>query len=302
MLDKDDMTRPTAQDCLRNPWLSGTVEATPEPLLPETFSALMQSHAQSKFFQVLMNVVASEIKVGRLRMIREVLSSYDPTGSGYISSKDLEVVFKELALSSQTSEQALRALDVAGSGEICYTLFMSGCVDLVDDKLDHMLWKVFSMVDEDCTGEMESVVLEHFLRGVLFENGAKSETSRRGGDVERYLQSILDSDLTASQAVRQITQDRNVATFEEVKQFVLMSAGDRNDLRSQASERRDSELTITTDQQEVETAEAPPEVPVDEASFGVLPDLPNFKGETKAAPKRVKGRLVGQRAKKPIER
>ena len=28
-----------------------------------------------------------------------------------------------------------------GSCQISYTLFMSGCVDLVDDKLDHMLWK-----------------------------------------------------------------------------------------------------------------------------------------------------------------
>lgn len=302
MLDKDDMTRPTAQDCLRNPWLTGTIDATPEPLLPETFSALMQSHAQSKFFQVLMNVVASEIKVGRLRLIREVLLNFDPMGSGYISTRDLEVVFKELSISGPTTEQALRALDVAGTGQISYTLFMSGCVDLVDDKLDHMLWKVFSMVDEDCTGEIESVVLEHFLRGVLVENGAKGE-ARRGGDVERYLQSILDCDLSASQAVRQITQDRNVATFEEVKQFVLLAASDRKDeVRSQVSERRDSELTGTTEQLEVETTEDPPEAPVDEASFGVLPDLPNFKGEGKTATpptgKRVKGRLVtGSRAK-----
>jgi len=262
----------------------------------------MQSHAQSKFFQVLMNVVASEIKVGRLRLIREVLLNFDPMGSGYISTRDLEVVFKELSISGPTTEQALRALDVAGTGQISYTLFMSGCVDLVDDKLDHMLWKVFSMVDEDCTGEIESVVLEHFLRGVLVENGAKGE-ARRGGDVERYLQSILDCDLSASQAVRQITQDRNVATFEEVKQFVLLAASDRKDeVRSQVSERRDSELTGTTEQLEVETTEDPPEAPVDEASFGVLPDLPNFKGEGKTATpptgKRVKGRLVtGSRAK-----
>eukprot|EP00913_Durusdinium_trenchii_P008709 g8180.t1 len=120
-------------------------------------AALMQSHAQSKFFQVLMNVVASEIKVGGLRLIRAALQRYDRHGSGYIAAPDLEAVFHELSVSAATSEQALRALDVAGTGQISYTLFMAGCVDLVDDKLDHMLWKVFSMVDEDCTGEMETL-------------------------------------------------------------------------------------------------------------------------------------------------
>jgi len=293
MLDKDEMTRPTAHECLRHPWLTGGFDPSPEmPLLPETFSALMQSHAQSKFFQVLMNVVASEIKVGRLRLVREAFTRLDPSGSGYISAQSLEVVFKELAVSAQTCEQALRALDVAGTGQIPYTLFIAGCVDLVDDKLDHMLWKVFGMVDEDFSGEIETVVLEHFLRGVLGDD-AKSE-SRRGGDVERYLQSILDCELTASQAVLQIAGDRPVATFEEVKQFVLLAAGDRKEeeAHSQASERRrsDSEGSRLTEREEAS------EVPPDEASFGVLPELPNFKGDAKAPAtpprSRIKGRVV----------
>ncbi|CAE7360143.1 unnamed protein product, partial [Symbiodinium natans] len=144
MLDKDEMARPTAGDCLRHPWLSSwTFNApTPElPLLPETFSALMQSHAQSKFFQVLMNVVASEIKVGRLGLVHGAFERVDASGSGYVSSQGLQAALKQLGVSDQTSEQALRALDVSGTGQIPYTLFIAGCVDLVDDKLDHMLWK-----------------------------------------------------------------------------------------------------------------------------------------------------------------
>eukprot|EP00438_Fugacium_kawagutii_P020438 Skav226590 [mRNA] locus=scaffold2846:308705:314974:- [translate_table: standard] len=73
---------------------------------------------------------------------------------------------------------ALRALDVAGTGQISYTLFMSGCVDLVDDKLDHMLWKVFSMVDEDCTGEIESVVLQ--LTGTTEHETSQARTGSLG--------------------------------------------------------------------------------------------------------------------------
>ena len=102
-----------------------------------------------------MNVVASEIKVGKLRQIREALARYDRMGSGYISLEHLEIVLLELGVSSGTAEQALKALEVKGL--MSYSVFMAGCVDLVDDKLDHMLWKVFSMVDEDCSGEMETV-------------------------------------------------------------------------------------------------------------------------------------------------
>ncbi|CAK9059435.1 unnamed protein product [Durusdinium trenchii] len=170
--------------CERHPWLSpSAMEPSPEPLLPETFSALMQSHAQSKFFQVLMNVVASEIKVGGLRLIRAALQRYDRHGSGYIAAPDLEAVFHELSVSAATSEQALRALDVAGTGQISYTLFMAGCVDLVDDKLDHMLWKVFSMVDEDCTGEMETLVPElgvrHRSTGRVFSSRLAQRSASR---------------------------------------------------------------------------------------------------------------------------
>ena len=53
-------------------------------------------------------------------------------------------------------------------------------------------------------------VLEHFLRGVL------EETPR--GDVERYLEAILDCDLSAAEVVQRVAPDRTVATFEELKQ------------------------------------------------------------------------------------
>lgn len=298
MLDKDEVSRPTAGDCLRHPWLSAWTFNAPSPelpLLPETFSALMQSHAQSKFFQVLMNVVASEIKVGRLRLVRSAFERSDPTGSGYVPSSALQGALNELGVSDQTSEQALRALDVSDTGQIPYTLFIAGCVDLVDDKLDHMLWKVFGMVDEDCSGEMETVVLEHFLRGVLVDGEAKAESARhRGtssGDVERYLQSIIDCESSAAQAVRRIAGERTVVSFEEVKQFVLLSAGERASKEGdshtqaipQAQERRRSGSELESDRGSSTL----------QAAFGSVQDLSTTApGFSESALRRARSRQV----------
>eukprot|EP00931_Biecheleriopsis_adriatica_P056292 TRINITY_DN33357_c0_g1_i1.p1 TRINITY_DN33357_c0_g1~~TRINITY_DN33357_c0_g1_i1.p1 ORF type:complete len:1061 (+),score=215.07 TRINITY_DN33357_c0_g1_i1:59-3241(+) len=271
MLDKDDAARPSAAQCLRHPWLSThgpAAERPPEmPLIPETFGALMQSHAQSKFHQVLMNVVATEIKIGRLWRVREAFAAADPTGSGYVASSSLEVALKELAVSAQTAEQALRALDATGTGQIPYTLFVAGCVDLVDDKLDHMLWKVFSMVDEDHSGQIETLVLEHFLSAALGDSQAEEEggtggslssssreraspasRSRSGGvgDVERYIRSILDPSLTARDATARIAGDRKKVNFEEVKQFILTAANEQREqvLEDEADETSDGPLLM----------------------------------------------------------
>eukprot|EP00930_Biecheleria_cincta_P056270 TRINITY_DN42419_c0_g1_i1.p1 TRINITY_DN42419_c0_g1~~TRINITY_DN42419_c0_g1_i1.p1 ORF type:complete len:1000 (-),score=138.39 TRINITY_DN42419_c0_g1_i1:47-3046(-) len=333
MLDKDDANRPTAAECLRHPWLchSGLVSESGSErlLLPETFGSLMQFHAQSKFYQVLMNVVASEIKVGRLRRMREAFAKVDSEGSGYVTPTMLEAAFKELAVSAQTADQALRALDSSGTGNIPYTLFMAGCADLVDDKLDHMLWKVFAIVDEDHSGEIGTVVLDHFLTAALGngeekgegENSARSHKSSLAagqsgtGDVERYLQSILGANITASQAIQQIAGDRSWVTFEEVKQFVLAAASEHG---SPADETSDPPTRpgLHTRKLEDEGSEMPgsPSSPVPasaqasspqklgsarsaSARSGV-PDLPTFRSSVVVGSghsdrrERVKGRVV----------
>lgn len=259
MLDKDDTSRPTAMECLRHPWFAhfslSASESLPLdiPLLPETFGALVQSHAHAKFYQVLMNVVATEIKVGRLQYVRDAFQNIDPDGSGYVTPEGLQAALKKLDVSAQTIEQSLRALTVGGSNQIPYTLFVAGCVDLIDDKLDHLLWKVFSMVDEDHSGEIGKVVLEHFLVATFGDedevstavarNGPIAGGGRSGaGDVERYLRSVLGPDLVVSEAMRRIAPNRDVATFEEVKEFILNSAKDLSEAASQLEEISNSSM------------------------------------------------------------
>lgn len=112
------------------------------------------------------------------------------------------------------------------SGAVSYSLFVAGCIDLVDDKLDHMLWKIFTMVDEDHSGEISTVELEHFLRTACDGHPSPAGTGGpRLGDVERYLRSVLDPEATAGDIIARIAGDRRVISFEELKWFVLDGAG-----------------------------------------------------------------------------
>lgn len=240
MLAKDDASRPTAAECLRHPWIASLGSGgdhPPKELRSETFSTLMQFHAHAKFHQVLINVVAAELKVGRLARVRTVLERFDASGNGALEPDQLERGFEQLGVSPQNAEQTIRVLRAFGeerSGrQVAYGMFVASCIDLVDDKLDHMLWKVFALVDEDHSGEISTVVLEHFLSAACSGDGDgaagvdNGDNAGGGGtsDVERYLRSVLDSEFAVSNAMADLGAGRDYVTFEDIKHFLLTGGG-----------------------------------------------------------------------------
>jgi len=226
MLATGDAARPSAAECLRHPWFAGpsALEHVPRGLRPETLGTLMQFHAHSKFLQVLMNTIAMELQVGRLRCVRTIFAEADSQGSGYVAQADFRAGMVELGVSFQSVDQVLQVLGAGGPGEVAYGPFLTGCVELVDDKLDHMLWKVFTMVDEEHSGEMSAVVLEHFLEALSSDASGNRGSGGGGGghgDVEQYLRGVLDAKLIGSEVVQQVAGGRDIVTFEEVKRFML---------------------------------------------------------------------------------
>lgn len=235
MLSRSDHARPSASECLRHPWFysSGNDDRIGKDLHSQILAELMQFHAQTKIFQVLMNIVAAELSVGQLRHIQEVFARADTMRTGLISPELFEGALTELGIPPETVAQASAALarltspqvgqtsDTDRQGKIHYALFVAGCADLVEDKLDHMLWKVFSMVDEDHSGEVGVVELDHFLSNAL---GNTSHEPSQVGDVERYLCGVLDPKVHESGAVERLARGSQLVYFEALKQFVLENA------------------------------------------------------------------------------
>merc|ERR1712046_143546 len=147
----------------------------------------MQFHADAKFQQVLMNIIAAELKVRDLRRVPAVFAQLDRCGTGLLTPKQLAQAFADLGVLPQSASQVLQALQVERSGQVSYCFFIAGCIDLVEDKLDHMLWKVFSMVDEEHSGEVGVIELEHFLAAALEGSAPSPSVSATTGDVEKYL-------------------------------------------------------------------------------------------------------------------
>eukprot|EP00747_Dinoflagellata_sp_TGD_P203094 gnl/TRDRNA2_/TRDRNA2_76700_c0_seq1.p1 gnl/TRDRNA2_/TRDRNA2_76700_c0~~gnl/TRDRNA2_/TRDRNA2_76700_c0_seq1.p1 ORF type:complete len:406 (-),score=85.34 gnl/TRDRNA2_/TRDRNA2_76700_c0_seq1:69-1286(-) len=239
MLAKHDALRPSAAECLRHPWLaspqSGFVEDVrlPRELPPHTLSMLMQFHAQSKLHQVLMNLVASELKVSQLRHVSEIFAKLDSECTGILSSEKLATGLQAMGISAQSTEEVMTAIVPQDADRVPYTLFVAGSVDLVDDKLDHMLWKVFTMVDEEHRGEISTVELEHFLEAALEVPPLQQPDASGGtaagalaGDAERYLRSLLNIEvMPVEDVVAKISRGRPSVAFEDMKLFLLDCTG-----------------------------------------------------------------------------
>lgn len=228
MLTKDDQNRPTAQECLRHPWLaqSDLSGGDIRQLRLETLSALVQFHAQSKFHHVVMNLVASELNVGQLKTVEETFRVLDGDEDGEITHEEFTAGLSSLGVSGPNIDKSIRALDMENTGTVNYVPFVAGCVDLVDDKLDHMLWKIFTMIDEDNSGEISTIELEHFLHAACDESGMSSvmHAASSPSDVERYLKSIIDPQLTASEIVARISQGDEIVSFEDLKRYMVEGA------------------------------------------------------------------------------
>jgi len=222
MLTKDDALRPSAAECLRHPWFLSPANGDPVPreLRGDTFTTLVEFHARSKYIQVLMNIVATELKVGRLRHIGSAFARLDSRGVGILDPACLEAALTDLEVSSGTVQQVVKALDSRSDRMAPYGFFMAGCADLVEDKLDHMLWKVFALVDEDHSGEVGVVELEHLFDAACGRAGG-SIRPRTATDVERYLRNVLGPGLEAAQGVELISSGSDSATFEDFKRFVI---------------------------------------------------------------------------------
>jgi Ca2+-binding EF-hand superfamily protein len=202
----------------------------------------MNFHTRAKLHQVLLNLIAAELKVSDLRRLASVFASYDTSCSGLLSSTDFEEALIELGVMPESVAQVLHALITDPQLKVPYNVFVASCVDLVDDKLDHMLWKVFSFVDEDCSGEVGTIELEHFLTtasgsgytprstaseadasyGYAGSHSRAKEVSRSfASDMERYLRGVLPPDLDVTEAVACMARGRDVVAFEDLKLFVL---------------------------------------------------------------------------------
>jgi len=214
MLNPDVRNRSSAVDALRHPWLSS---APKDPLPVSVLNSLVQLHARSRFRQVVMNLAVSELGTAAFSRLGATFEALDGRGDGAVTVEAASGALLSLGLSELSVDKVLCAYELGGTGMMAYHGFVGGCAELAEDRLDHALWRVFTVVGEDHRGVLGAAELERVLDGCA---GVGEACDSFGGS-ERYIRAALDPELTASEIVRQIACGGCEVTFEALKDFVI---------------------------------------------------------------------------------
>jgi hypothetical protein len=164
-----------------------------------------------------MNLAVSELGPAAFSRLGATFEGLDSRCEGVVSVAAASDALTLLGLSELSVDKVLCAYELGGTGMMAYCDFVAGCAEVAEDRLDHALWRVFTVVGEDHRGVFGAAELERVLDGCA---GVGEACDSFGGS-ERYLRAALDPELTASEIVRQIACGGCEVTFEALKDFVI---------------------------------------------------------------------------------
>lgn len=239
MLDRDPCMRPSAAQCLTQPWLQPWLQASPQQhVLPiEVLEDLVSFDLRVSESRDVVCKVVEELSAGPLSCASKAFADAaspmefrsNPDGTidplGRLSMKALQAASHLLTLGVSVAniEMVMRAHGNDGHGNVAYGRFAQSCMELAEDQLDRALWRIFITANEDHRGVLSAAKLEQVLDGGL---ALLCETRDGESDGEvcavNYIRGAIDPELTASEAARQITQGGSEVTFEALKEFVTM--------------------------------------------------------------------------------
>lgn len=152
MLTKEWSKRPTVDECLIHPWISGD-KALAEKLPERILKNLVNFGSQSKLRKLVAKVLAQKMKLTDKGRLDGLFQKYDKDGDGTLGQKETaEMLTKMGANQSHGLTNLLRSIDENGDGSITKDEFFFaqalGELGIDDQKIDEM----FNYFDTDMDG------------------------------------------------------------------------------------------------------------------------------------------------------
>lgn len=154
MLARIESKRPKAQAALKNRWIAPKLEAggpTAAGALGQTqIENLMHVGERTHFEQLVTRIVATQLDVGQHKSANEAFQALDADGDGMLSYDELRRGLTSLGCAPEHLEETVSGLDVSKRGQVCYTEFLAGLINLRSkkpeerNKLMLLAWQQFA--------------------------------------------------------------------------------------------------------------------------------------------------------------
>ncbi len=172
MLEKNPRKRPSAEECLNDPWFSNiTFNKSGSNSINklEILERMAQFVQQNKFKQAVLQFISTQFNLKKEEEeLKQVFKHFDNDGSGLISKKEFIEQIENLyggIISEEILNHFFSSLDLDNSGTISYNEFLTSVIDsqkiLTEDRLN----KAFKMFDKDGSGTLEIGEIKQFFGG-----------------------------------------------------------------------------------------------------------------------------------------
>jgi len=195
MLTTDPRQRPTAQECLSDPWIVKFCQArVGDAERAVAVSGLRSFRGDVKLQQAVSTFITTQLLTKEeTQHWRDVFNSIDSNGDGHLSREEMiEGLSKTMPAEEAEAEveKIMQQVDTDQSGHIDYTEFLNASASLGKQMSTSVLEKAFKMIDEDGSGRIGITELKNLLgKGVIADesvwNGLLQQADKDGdGEID----------------------------------------------------------------------------------------------------------------------
>lgn len=170
MLQKLENTRPSAQECLKHKWFQDrglAAGGNPVRALDSSqIQSLLAVGQRSEFEKFVTRFVATQMDASQQKSVNEAFRSFDTDGDGQLSAEELRQGLCHFGANAQQVEQVIRELDVGRTGQVSYTEFLAGIINLrgkQPEDQDRLLWIAWQQFRPDKFGTVKVQDIQNAL-------------------------------------------------------------------------------------------------------------------------------------------
>lgn len=168
MLTKNPEQRPTADQCLKDPWFQRMRDKSfSEASDPMTMGNLREFKSKSQFQKAIMLYFVNffDIKDEKAKLYK-VFKSLDKDGDGQLDKEELKAAYIKEGKTFNVDEEVDRIfaqVDVNNTGQIDFSEFLLATVDYKKGIQDAQLKQIFDLIDKDKSKTLEKSEIAEFF-------------------------------------------------------------------------------------------------------------------------------------------